>query len=441
MSIESRESMAGPGWVDSWRLVDFERPKLPENLQPLITDKFGLSDLLIELERYKEVIRNNGSIACNRGATLCTPRLCAQLGRLFSTPEPQTSASSRPLTWAWLVRHVGYPGVSLPDTVLTIGDIVVQLPEDDRNLLLTGRPWQFLEPGPDENDLAEEIDSIEITVAELSDVSERVTQVAREIDTLKEELLRRQNRLVLLQSQQHSPSDPMNPFSTNLTIGTAIESTGRQDATKQSNNVELANNSSSQHARSCSDTYESPQNTARRLKVIDLMNISSSQRAQSTPYVTASPKAVVPSEDLEPVDNLSRQQSQCPTGPSTPPVSHARSSACTPNTDAMYSPNETEEQVPDLIYSPYSPTAVEEKVSDLIYSPYSPTAMKVQAPDAMDSPTMTEEQAPPSSTASYYTVGETSGLGQPNLEVQEQAPPQSEDTGACNHPTSFLHTL
>jgi hypothetical protein len=84
---------------------------------------------------------------------------------------------------------------------------------------------------------------------------------------------------------------------------------------------------------------------------------------------------------------------------------------------------------------------VEEKVSDLIYSPYSPTAMKVQAPDAMDSPTMTEEQAPPSSTASYYTVGETSGLGQPNLEVQEQAPPQSEDTGACNHPTSFLHTL
>jgi hypothetical protein len=84
---------------------------------------------------------------------------------------------------------------------------------------------------------------------------------------------------------------------------------------------------------------------------------------------------------------------------------------------------------------------VEEKVSDLIYSPYSPTAMKVQAPDAMYSPTMTEEQAPPSSTASYYTAGETSGLGQPNLEVQEQAPPQSEETGACNYPTSFLHTL
>jgi hypothetical protein len=57
--------MAGPGWVDSWWLVNFERPKLPENLQPLITDKFGLSNLLIELERYKEVIQNNGSITCN----------------------------------------------------------------------------------------------------------------------------------------------------------------------------------------------------------------------------------------------------------------------------------------------------------------------------------------------------------------------------------------
>lgn len=140
ISIESRESMAGTGWADAWRVVDFERPRLPENLQPLITDKFGLSDLLIELERYREVIRDNGSIACNRGRTLHTPRLCAQLGRLFTTPEPQTSASSRPLTWTWLVHHIGYPGVNLPDTVLTIGDIVVQLPEDDRNLLLTGRP-------------------------------------------------------------------------------------------------------------------------------------------------------------------------------------------------------------------------------------------------------------------------------------------------------------
>jgi hypothetical protein len=194
-------------------------------------------------------------------------------------------------------------------------------------------------------------------------------------------------------------------------IGTVIESTGQQDAMKQLKNMELANNSLSQHARSCSDTYKSPQNTARRLKVIDLMDISSSQRAQSTLYITASLKAVVPSEDLEPVDNPSYQQSQCPTGLSTPPVSHARSSTCTLNTDAMYSLNKMEEQVPDLIYSLYSSTAVEEKVSDLIYSLYSPTAMKVQAPDAMYSPTMIEEQAPPSSTALYYTAGETSRLG------------------------------
>ncbi|KAH1891902.1 hypothetical protein KXV57_004505 [Aspergillus fumigatus] len=55
-----------------------------------------------------------------------------------------------------------------------IGEIVVQLPEDDRKLLLTGRPWQFLEPGPDENDLGVELMSIKSTVAELSNVSERV---------------------------------------------------------------------------------------------------------------------------------------------------------------------------------------------------------------------------------------------------------------------------
>lgn len=176
MSIDSRVSTGETRCADAWRVVDFEKPKLPENLQPLISDKFGLSDLLTELGRYKGVIRDNGSIARNQGATLLTPRLCAQLGSLFSTPEPQTSTSSRPLTWAQLVRYVGYPGANLPDADLLIEDIVVQLPEDDRKLLLTGRPWQFLEPGPDENDLAKEINSIKITVAELSDVSEWVTQ-------------------------------------------------------------------------------------------------------------------------------------------------------------------------------------------------------------------------------------------------------------------------
>ncbi|KAH1890972.1 hypothetical protein KXV57_006174 [Aspergillus fumigatus] len=205
-------------------------------------------------------------------------------------------------------------------TNLGMAQIVVQLPEDDRKLLLNGRPWQFLELGPDENDLGVELMSIESTVAELSDVSERVDHAAWEIDLLKKELLRRKNRLVLLQSQQYGLSGPMNPFPTNPMIGTAIKSTDWQDATKQSKNMQLPNGSSSQHAQSLSDTYGSPQNAARRLKVIDLMSISSTQHAQSTPYVTA-------------------------TGPSTQPVSHTPSSACTSNTDAMYSPTETEEQV------------------------------------------------------------------------------------------------
>jgi hypothetical protein len=157
--------------------------------------------------------------------------------------------------------------------------------------------------------------------------------------------------------------------------------------------MELPNNSSSQHVQSLSDTYGSPPNAARRLKVIDLINISSNQHVLSAPYATASPNAVVQSEDLEPVDNPSRQQSQCPTGPSTPSVSHAPSSACTPNTDTFYSP------------------------------------------------TATDEQASPSSTASYCTAEETSGLGQPHLELQGQASAQCEGTGDCNYPTSFLQTL
>jgi hypothetical protein len=98
MCFESRALTGETGCADAWRVVDFKRPKLPEDLQPLTTDKFGLPNLLTELERYKRVLRDNGSIACNRGATLHTPRLCAQLGSLFSTPEPQASGSSHPLT-------------------------------------------------------------------------------------------------------------------------------------------------------------------------------------------------------------------------------------------------------------------------------------------------------------------------------------------------------
>lgn len=206
----------------------------------------------------------------------------------------------------------------------------------------------------------------------------------QEIDTLKEELLHHQNQLVLLQSA------PANPYSTNLTIRTSLQSTGWQNATKQSKNTELPNNSSCQHAQSLSDAYGSPPNTARQLKVIDLINISSNQHTQCAPYTTASSNAVVQSEYLEPVDNPSQQQSQCPTGPSTPPVSHAPFSACTPNTNAIY------------------------------------------LSTAMD------EQASPSSTASYYTAKETSRLRQLHLKLQGQASLQCKGTGDYNYPNYFL---
>ncbi|KAH1752714.1 hypothetical protein KXV62_001152 [Aspergillus fumigatus] len=340
MSIDSRVSTGETGCADAWRVVDFEKPKLPENLQPLISDKFGLSDLLTEL------------------------------GSSFAMWDILER------TYLTLICQLKISWFSFQKTIASFCSLGGHGNSSNRNQMRI--------------DLVAEIDSIKITVAELSDVSEQVTQVpvvAREIDTLKEELLRRQNRLILLQSA------PANPYSTNLTIRTSLQSTSWQNATKQSKNTELPNNSSSQHAQSLSDTYGSPPNAARRLKVIDLINISSNQHAQCAPYATASPNAVVQSEDLEPVDNPSRQQSQCPTGPSTPPVSHAPSSACTPNTDAIYSS------------------------------------------------TATDEQASLSSTALYCTAEETSGLGQPHLELQGQASPQCEGTGDCNRPTYFLQTL
>lgn len=51
--------------------------------------------------------------------------LCAQLGRLFSTTELQTSTTLYPLTWAWLIYYIGHPGAKLPDTVLIIREIIV----------------------------------------------------------------------------------------------------------------------------------------------------------------------------------------------------------------------------------------------------------------------------------------------------------------------------
>lgn len=48
---------------------------------------------------------------------------------------------------------------------------------------------------------------------------------------------------------------------------------------------------------------------------------------------------------------------------------------------------------------------------------YSPTETEEQVPDAMYSPNTIEEQDPPSSAALYYTAEETSRLRQQHLEL------------------------
>lgn len=131
------------------------------------TIDFEIPDLLVELERYFSVLENNGSIALNSGEILSSPCLCGQLGRLFSTVVPEVVEGPL-MTWARAVLLAGPSPRTIDGTYqLKIGESRIRLLEEDCMLLVSGRPWQFLNPWPSQHDSKREHVSVNMALGEL----------------------------------------------------------------------------------------------------------------------------------------------------------------------------------------------------------------------------------------------------------------------------------
>lgn len=160
--------LSGTEYPDRSReTIDFETRQFADDLRSLRSSNITIPDLLVELERYSSVLENNGSIALNSGEILSSPCLCGQLGRLFSTAVPEV-VEGPSMTWARAVLLAGPSPRTIDGTYqLKIGESRIRLLEEDCMLLVSGRPWQFLNPWPSQHDSEREHVSVNMALGEL----------------------------------------------------------------------------------------------------------------------------------------------------------------------------------------------------------------------------------------------------------------------------------
>ena len=161
--------LSGTEYPDRMReAIDFETRQFADDLRSLGSSNITIPDLLVELERYFSVLESNGSIALNSGEILSSSCLSGQLARLFKTAVPEV-IDGPSMTWAGAVFLAGpSPASSIDGNYqLKIGESRIQLPDEDCMLLISGRPWQFLNPWPNQHDYEREHVSVNMALGEL----------------------------------------------------------------------------------------------------------------------------------------------------------------------------------------------------------------------------------------------------------------------------------
>lgn len=148
------------------RVIDFTTRDHDNNLSPLRLINNTVPDVSAGLDQYLSVLNRGGSIALSRGEKLTSTRLGKSIESLFSTATPRV-IEGPPLNWAMLILLAG-PHFDGPSQ-LKLGESHVELPEDDLELLRSGRPWRFLSPWPDQDDCKKELQSTEMALQELVD--------------------------------------------------------------------------------------------------------------------------------------------------------------------------------------------------------------------------------------------------------------------------------
>ena len=153
--------------------IDFTTRDHDSNLLPLRLIYNPMSDVSTGLDQYLSVLSRDGSIALGRGEKLASIRLSKSIDSLFSSATPRV-IEGPPLNWATLILLAG-PHFDGPSQ-LKLGESHVELPEDDLELVRSGRPWRFLSPWPDQDDCKKELQSTEIVLRELVDTRQIVNK-------------------------------------------------------------------------------------------------------------------------------------------------------------------------------------------------------------------------------------------------------------------------
>ncbi|KAI9923500.1 hypothetical protein MW887_008612 [Aspergillus wentii] len=168
--------------------IDFTTRDHEKILQSLRLVNPPIPELAAGLKDYLSVLSRGSSLALSRGEDLASIRLSKSIESLFSTATPRV-IDGPPITWTMLILFAG-PQFDGPSR-LKIGETEVELPEDDLNLVRSGRPWRFLSPWPDSDDCEKELRSVESALWELNDTKLSITAVLSEISVVEHRLRNR----------------------------------------------------------------------------------------------------------------------------------------------------------------------------------------------------------------------------------------------------------
>ncbi|GIJ92749.1 hypothetical protein Asppvi_002027 [Aspergillus pseudoviridinutans] len=186
--------------------IGFDLHPLPDGLEPPTSIELALTGILLYLEKYLQVLNNNGSISVNRGDSPFSTHLCEQLKRLFTIPKPQVIEGTL-ISWVRVVLSAGpSPGHLDQITPLKVGESTIQLSEEDHKLLASGRPWQFLNPWPDKRDYERELALVNEDMDGLRKMKYMLRKAAKLVDDVELQLSFRLNLLSDRHLEQTRPT-------------------------------------------------------------------------------------------------------------------------------------------------------------------------------------------------------------------------------------------
>ncbi|GIJ84974.1 hypothetical protein Asppvi_003829 [Aspergillus pseudoviridinutans] len=191
---------------DAGRTIGFDLQPLPDGLEPPTSIEPAVTAISVYLDKYLWVLTRNGSISFNRGESPFSTQLCERLSRLFTIPKPHV-LEGPVISWVQVVVFAGPSPQHLNQSEpLRVGDCTIQLSEEDRESLVSGRPWRFLDPWPDERDCQRELALVNEDLKGLRRVKDILSKAVESLDHVERELSFRGDLLSQTPNAQPQPS-------------------------------------------------------------------------------------------------------------------------------------------------------------------------------------------------------------------------------------------